>query len=114
MVSAVLTQPFWSFGEPDELTTSRAGGVPPPVLRVASDHSITIEGEAVSLEDVQGRIETLLTGRTARVVSFRADATAQYGYASRVMEQVRRGGGDPLPSSNSEPLEGMIANAQRP
>ena len=100
VVSAMLTQPFWSFGELDDLAAPAARGTPPPVLRVASDHSITIEGEAVSLEDVRHRIETILTERSVRVVSFRADATTQYGYASRVMEQVRRGGGDPLPSAN--------------
>ena len=101
-VSAWLTQPFWSFElwEKAPATVQQSSG--PPVLRIDSDRSIRIEGKVVALKDVPNQIQDVLSGRTARLVSFEADAQTRYGYAARVMEQVRRGGGDPRISRDAE------------
>ena len=92
-VSALVTQPFWSLGVWDE--TSR-DGLAPPVLHVAANRTVTIDGTPIA-GDLVPQIEDTLAGRDRSLVYFEADADTSYGFASHVMHQIRLAGGDPRP-----------------
>jgi biopolymer transport protein ExbD len=95
-VSALVTQPFWSLDvfAPSPATGARAPS--PPVLHVSADRTLTLDGERVPVARLANEIQAVLAGRDQPLVYFDADDDTRYGYAARVIDQVRRAGGDPL------------------
>lgn len=87
-VSALATQPFWSL----RFSEAPSG----PTVHVTANETVTVDGAPVA-GDLVNHIEHVLEDRDGPVVYFDADDETTYGYASHVMQQIRRAGGQPLP-----------------
>jgi len=65
---------------------------PPLVLRLADDHSITVNGVVVPLEELAERLRRMFAARADHVLFFDAGDEVEYGVAVEVMDQARAGG----------------------
>jgi biopolymer transport protein ExbD len=63
--------------------------LPPVVLSMARDGTTAINGEAVKREDLLPRLKQLIAARSDKVVFFDAQASAPYGEAVELMDQVK-------------------------
>lgn len=90
-MTALATQPFWSLGVSDPSAVGE-----PPVLHVAANRTVTIDGDPVSGSLVD-HVAHVLDGRHATQVLLEADDDASYGDVSRVIRQIRLAGGEPRP-----------------
>ncbi|HVO27141.1 MAG TPA: biopolymer transporter ExbD [Candidatus Margulisiibacteriota bacterium] len=65
---------------------------PPLVLRVAPDKTITVNGAAVEMEELPGRLRRMFAAREDHILFFDAADEVPYGTAVEVMDRAREGG----------------------
>jgi biopolymer transport protein ExbD len=63
---------------------------------LAADGKISFEGEPVTLEVLQVRLEETLEGRERKVVVLRADTGTPHGTVVQVMDRIRMSGAEAL------------------
>lgn len=79
---------------------------PPLVLRLADDHSITVNGTAVALDELAERLRRMFAARADHVLFFDAGDEVEYGAAVEVMDQARAGGAVTI-ATLMEPVAGQ-------
>ena len=65
---------------------------PPLVLRVAPDSTVTVNGAAVAMEELPGRLRRMFAAREDHILFFDAADDVPYGTAVEVMDKAREGG----------------------
>jgi len=65
---------------------------PPLVLRVTPDNTITVNGAAVAMEELPGRLRRMFAAREDHILFFDAADAVPYGTAVEVMDKAREGG----------------------
>lgn len=66
-----------------------------PVVSLDTDGKVYLNGEATTLARLAGQLRPLLTASN-RAVGLRADERGQYGAVMKVMDEIRRAGGEKL------------------
>ncbi|HVN87585.1 MAG TPA: biopolymer transporter ExbD [Candidatus Binatia bacterium] len=97
VMTPLLTKKFWVHTprqEKEEVKKDELANdpTPPLVLRVAADRSITVNGAAVSFEELPDRLRRMFAARDDHVLFFDADDAAPYGFAVEAMDRAREGG----------------------
>ena len=65
---------------------------PPLVLRVAADNAISVNGAAVTVDELPERLRRMFAAREDHILFFDAADEASYGLAVEVMDKAREGG----------------------
>jgi biopolymer transport protein ExbD len=65
---------------------------PPLVLRVAADNAVSVNGVAVTTEELPGRLRRMFAAREDHILFFDAADDASYGLSVEVMDKAREGG----------------------
>ena len=97
VITPLLTKNFWVHTpkqEKEEVEKHELANDPEPplVLRVAADHTITVNGVAVDFDALAGRLQRMFAARDDHILFFDADDATEYGYTVQVMDQAREGG----------------------
>jgi len=97
VITPLLTKKFWIHTpkqEKQEVEKRDLANdpVPPLVLRVASDRSVTVNGATVPIEELADRLRRMFAARDDHILFFDAANEAAYGFAVEVLDQARAGG----------------------
>ena len=114
VITPLLTKKFWIHTpkqekqevEKQELTNDPT---PPLVLRVGADHSITVNGATVAVDELAGRLRRMFAAREDHILFFDAANEAAYGFAVEVLDQARAGGAVTIAALTS-PLQATGGN----
>ena len=97
VMTPLLSKKFWVHTpkqekqevEKQDLT---ADPQPPLVLRVAADNALTVNGAAVTIEELPERLRRMFAAREDHILFFDAADEVAYGTAVEVMDKAREGG----------------------
>jgi biopolymer transport protein ExbD len=97
VMTPLLSKKFWVHTprqekqevEKRDLTTDPQ---PPLVLRVAADNAITVNGVAVTADELPERLRRMFAAREDHILFFDAADDASYGIAVEAMDKAREGG----------------------
>jgi biopolymer transport protein ExbD len=78
-----------------ESTTATEAELAPTVISVSEDGSVQLDGEAVSVEDLQQAVAAL-PDEERRKITVRADSRVDYGVIVRIIDALRSAGVDGL------------------
>ena len=97
VITPLLTKKFWIHTPKQEKQEIEKKDMvqdpqPPLVLRVAADRSITVNGSAVTLDDLPQRLQRMFAAREDHVLFFDAADPVLYGFAVEVLDRAREGG----------------------
>ncbi len=97
VITPQLTKRFWVHvpkQERQEVETQAlaADPSPPLVLRVADDHSLTVNGVGIELAELAERLRRMFAARDDHVLFLDAGDEADYGFVVEVMDQARAAG----------------------
>jgi len=97
VVTPLLSKNFWVHlprQEKEEIQPEQLQDdpMPPLVLRVASDHSLQVNGAVIGLEELSDRLKRMFAARDDHILFFDADDDTDYGFAVEVLDQARDGG----------------------
>ena len=74
-----------------ESTTATQSELAPTMISVAEDGALRLDGEAISVEELQQRVAALPQSDRQRI-TVRADARVDYGVIVRIMDALRNAG----------------------
>ena len=97
VITPLLTKKFWIHTpkqEKQEVERKELAQDPEPplVLRVGSGRDVSVNGTAVGVDEVAGRLRRMFAAREDHVLFFDADDSVPYGFAVEVMDRAREGG----------------------
>jgi biopolymer transport protein TolR len=97
VITPLLTKKFWVHTPKQEKQEIEQPELakdpnPPLVLRVAADRTVSINGVALSFEELPERLRRMFAARDDHVLFFDAADEAPYGFAVEVMDRAREGG----------------------
>ena len=91
-----------------ESTTATQSEVAATVVTVGEDGGVQIDGDSVSMQELERTIAALLPEEREKI-TVRADARVDYGVIVRIIDALRNAGGDAL----SLPMDTVQSNAGR-
>ena len=74
-----------------ESTTATASEMAPTMISVAEDGAVQLDGEAITVEELQQRVAALPEADRQRI-TVRADARVDYGVIVRIIDALRNAG----------------------
>ena len=74
-----------------ESTTATASEIAPTMISVAEDGAVRIDGEGISVEELQQRVAALPESDRQRI-TVRADSRVDYGVIVRIIDALRNAG----------------------
>jgi len=97
VITPLLTKKFWVHTpkqEKQEVEKQDLANdpVPPLVLRVGADRTITVNGAAVAVDELSDRLRRMFAAREDHILFFDAANEVAYGFAVEVLDQARAGG----------------------
>ena len=97
MITPLLTKKFWVHTpkqDKEEVTKEELAQDPDPplVLRVGPGREVTVNGTAVTFDELSERLRRMFAAREDHILFFDADDQAEYGFAVEVMDRAREGG----------------------
>ena len=91
-----------------ESTTATQSEVAPTMVTVGEDGGVEIDGDSVSIEELERTVAALLPEEREKI-TVRADARVDYGVIVRIIDALRNAGVDAL----SLPMDTVQGNAGR-
>jgi biopolymer transport protein ExbD len=91
-----------------ESTTATQSEIPATVVTVGEDGGVQIDGDSVSMQELERTIAALLPEEREKI-TVRADARVDYGVIVRIIDALRNAGVDAL----SLPMDTVQSNAGR-
>ena len=91
-----------------ESTTATQSEVVPTMVTVGEDGGVQIDGDSVSIEELERTVAALLPEEREKI-TVRADARVDYGVIVRIIDALRNAGVDAL----SLPMDTVQSNAGR-
>jgi biopolymer transport protein ExbD len=97
VITPLLTKKFWVHTpkqDKEEVTKEELAQDPDPplVLRVGPGREVTVNGTAVTFDELSERLKRMFAAREDHILFFDADDQAEYGFAVEVMDRAREGG----------------------
>jgi biopolymer transport protein ExbD/biopolymer transport protein TolR len=97
VITPLLSKQFWVHTPKQEKEEIKREELqedpnPPLVLRVAKDRMVSVNGAAVTFEELADRLKRMFAARDDHVLFFDAADDAEYGFAVQVLDQAREGG----------------------
>ena len=97
VITPLLSKQFWVHTPKQEKEEIKREELqedpnPPLVLRVAKDRMVSVNGAAVTFEELADRLKRMFAARDDHVLFFDAADDAEYGFAVQVLDQARAGG----------------------
>jgi biopolymer transport protein ExbD/biopolymer transport protein TolR len=97
VITPLLTKHFWLHTprqEKEEVEKEELAKdpMPPLVLHVAADRTISVNGATVTIEELPERLKRMFAAREDHILFFDAADAVEYGYTVEVMDRAREGG----------------------
>jgi len=114
VITPLLTKKFWIHTPKQEKQEVEKQDLsndptPPLVLRVGADRGITVNGAAVTLDELADRLRRMFAAREDHILFFDAANEAAYGFAVEVLDQARAGGAVTI-AALTAPLQATTSN----